>query len=318
VVAKPSSRLPPRTRGGIATKTPIADRRAHRSPPGGGERAGRVGRIPAIRIAGLGHRLVAGVTTSERNFRYRDIQTLPEVASAYADLNEWSLAFGGWLGVDQVHGSTVLDVAESLGENLRAVPGPLLGTADGMVLRPRRRSARKRLDQGDGDRLAGGETVYGPRLLTVTVADCVPVFLSWPGGYGILHAGWRGTAAGILENGLRSAAADPARVRVHLGPAIGGCCYRVGPEVVEAVWNAPPNLALADARCSLRRAGADRFFLDLRSALTWRALAAGVSRENLTVSASCTACDPRFHSFRRSGARTATHLMLAFIGSRSR
>jgi hypothetical protein len=70
--------------------------------------------------------------------------------------------------------------------------------------------------------------------LAVTIADCTPVFIAHPRGViAALHAGWRGTAAGILSVGL-DAMADlgcPAdECRVHLGPSICGACYEVGPE----------------------------------------------------------------------------------------
>ena len=44
-------------------------------------------------------------------------------------------------------------------------------------------------------------------LLTVTVADCIPVYLAVPGkAVALLHAGWRGTAGGILARGARAPA----------------------------------------------------------------------------------------------------------------
>ena len=60
-------------------------------------------------------------------------------------------------------------------------------------------------------------------------------------GWLLLHAGWRGTAAGILERGfaeLGPAWRSDGEVHVHLGPAICGACYEVGPEVIEAVLGA--------------------------------------------------------------------------------
>lgn len=75
--------------------------------------------------------------------------------------------------------------------------------------------------------------------VAVTVADCVPVFLAHPSGaVAVLHSGWRGTAARIIERGLAAFAelGMPAgEVRIHLGPAVCGACYEVSPEVVQAV-----------------------------------------------------------------------------------
>ena len=122
--------------------------------------------------------------------------------------------------------------------------------------------------------------------LAVTIADCTPVFLAHPSGaFALLHAGWRGTAAGILEVGIAALAglgAPPDELAVHLGPAICGECYEVGPEVVQAVTGAP--------------AGAPQR-LDVRAVLAERARAAGV--EAVTASALCTRCDgDRLYSHR--------------------
>jgi YfiH family protein len=71
--------------------------------------------------------------------------------------------------------------------------------------------------------------------MAVTVADCVPVYVAHPSGAAaMLHAGWRGTVAGILGEAVRrlSAAACAApELRVLLGPAICGRCYEVSPDV---------------------------------------------------------------------------------------
>jgi YfiH family protein len=116
-------------------------------------------------------------------------------------------------------------------------------------------------------------------LLAVTVADCVPVFMVEPRARAVclVHAGWRGTAAGVFERGLerlteRGGVAD---VRVHLGPAICGACYEVGPEVFEALGEPAPIRPTP---------------IDLRAVLAKRALAAGVEPSRVTVSAHCTRC----------------------------
>ncbi len=145
-------------------------------------------------------------------------------------------------------------------------------------------------------------TTRASLLLAVTVADCVPVYLVEPdsGTIGILHAGWRGTAAGILEVGVRTMvdiSRKPAGALVmHCGIAICGSCYEVGPEVVEAVLGARPD-------------GSGP--LDLRSALVDRAQQVGVSQ--VSVSDFCTAHPPgTFHSHR--GAGHTAGRMAAYIG----
>lgn len=125
---------------------------------------------------------------------------------------------------------------------------------------------------------ADGHATTDDRVaLAVTVADCTPVFLAHPSGArALLHAGWRGTAAGILARGLTALAALGAPVdetTVHLGPAICGRCYEVGPEVLQAVTG---------------RAATHHGMLDVRSVLAEQAQALGV--RDLSISQWCTKC----------------------------
>ncbi len=133
-------------------------------------------------------------------------------------------------------------------------------------------------------------------LLTVSIADCVPVFLVDPDArrVALLHAGWRGAAAGILDAGMRALGSTADRLRMHLGPAICGHCYEVGPEVFEA----------------LGLAGRGKGMLDLREWLAARALEAGVSADAITISGHCTRCGHGFYSHRGGRAER----QVAFVG----
>jgi polyphenol oxidase len=122
-------------------------------------------------------------------------------------------------------------------------------------------------------------------MLAVSVADCVPIFLVAPArpAVALLHGGWRGVAAGILERGLAllrdSAGAVADDVHVHFGPAICGACYEVGADTAGA-------LGLDDTG----DAAAGRLHVDLRAALAHRARNAGVPAERISVSTHCTRC----------------------------
>lgn len=151
---------------------------------------------------------------------------------------------------------------------------------------------------GDADALVCGRRDV---LLAVTVADCVPMFIvdARRGTLGLVHAGWRGIAAGVVEAALermRGLGSRLSSLHLHLGPAICGKCYEVGPEVASA----------------LGVPAGDTCFVDLRSQIAWRAAAAGVDSARLTVSARCTRCErERFFSYRGGdeGQR-----MCAFLG----
>lgn len=119
-------------------------------------------------------------------------------------------------------------------------------------------------------------------LLALT-ADCLPVALARQDrpGLAVLHVGWRGLLGGIVEEGLRVLG---GRVRAAVGPAIGPCCYEVGPELAVHFEG---DLVLGGR-------------LDLWAAVERRLLGAGcaeVERVDL-----CTACnDELFFSYRRDG-----------------
>ena len=139
-------------------------------------------------------------------------------------------------------------------------------------------------------------------LLAVSVADCVPVYLTeaQTGAIALLHAGWRGTAAGILEVAIalleRRAAIATLDIIMHCGVSICGACYEVGPEVV---------LALTGRRVDKSER------LDLRAELGRRAREAGV--REVTISPLCAAHDADwFHSHRASGGRAGR--MIAYLG----
>jgi YfiH family protein len=123
----------------------------------------------------------------------------------------------------------------------------------------------------------GHSTTEPGLLLAVSAADCVPIFVVDPDerAVAVLHAGWRGAAAGMLERGLAAFPKRERKLRVHLGPAICGRCYEVGPEVFAALGEpAPGGPAL----------------LDLRRVLARRALALGVEPSHVTISEHCTRC----------------------------
>lgn len=141
-------------------------------------------------------------------------------------------------------------------------------------------------------------------LLAVTVADCVPAFLVAPerGAIALVHAGWRGAAAGILEGAVANLrdrfGVAPEEVSVHLGPSICAACYEVGPEVHEGLGEGVPSGPTP---------------VDLRRNLARRAAEVGVAASRITVSTLCTRCGPvDLYSHRRGDAAR----QVAFLGWR--
>lgn len=140
-------------------------------------------------------------------------------------------------------------------------------------------------------------------LLLITVADCIPVYLADPGrrAVALLHAGWRGTAGGMLATGVetlaRHAGSAPSDLICHVGVGISGPEYEVGAEVLQGVGRAVD--------------GTGPWHLDLRDVLADQARALGIG--TFSRSSHCSARDAdRFFSHRRS--RGGDGRMVAYLG----
>jgi YfiH family protein len=159
---------------------------------------------------------------------------------------------------------------------------------------PHAEPAQEELARADGQ-----ATALRGVAAVVLGADCLPVALGRSGAVAMVHAGWRGLAAGVLEEGVRALAElgpdgeDRERVVAVIGPCAGACCYEVGPEV-HAALGAP---------------GAGT--VDLRAIATERLAAAGVGE--VRHAAACTICDERFFSHRREGERAGRQAGVAWL-----
>lgn len=166
-----------------------------------------------------------------------------------------------WL--KQVHGTAVVDAAE-------ATPG---STAD------------------------GAWTAQRGVVCAILTADCLPVFLCDRAGtkVALLHAGWRGLAAGVIESGVRALGSPGGELVAHLGPAIGPAVYEVGDEVC-AVFVASDERA----QRAFRAHGAGHWWMDIYALARLRLGALGVS--DVSGGDHCTLSErDRFFSHRRDG-----------------
>jgi polyphenol oxidase len=139
----------------------------------------------------------------------------------------------------------------------------------------------------------------------VLSADCLSVALAGGRGVAMLHAGWRGLAAGVLEQGVRALreVGGGQAVVAAIGPGAGVCCYEVGPEVHEALGSRSAGAGGGG--------GGGRGTIDLRAIARARLLAAGVA-EVLDADA-CTICDERFFSHRREAERAGRQAGVAWL-----
>lgn len=147
--------------------------------------------------------------------------------------------------------------------------------------------------------------------LVVRVADCVPLLIADPktGAVAAVHAGWRGTAAGIPGAAVRRLhqeyGANPADLVAAIGPAIGACCYQVGPEVREAFLAAGQAPASVDAWFAPDPHDAERLRLDTWAANRDQLIAAGLRPDHVHVAELCTMTHlAHFYSYRSEGKAT--------------
>lgn len=188
-------------------------------------------------------------------------------------------ARGALYEVSQVHGATALVID-------RAVDPPAFRQreADAVVAPP-------------GGLCAG-----------VRIADCAPVLLADvdSGAVAAVHAGWRGTVAGVLEAGcaalLRAGAGRPAALRAAIFPHIRVCCFEVGADVAAQLRAASSDPDVVDERRA-------KPHVDLAAILRAKLAALGIAREHVDDVAGCTRCEPeRFFSYRRGGKHSGRHL----------
>lgn len=157
-----------------------------------------------------------------------------------------------------------------------------------------------------------GEPITADGLLTreaglvccVLTADCLPVFFANRDGteVALVHAGWRGLSAGILENALASLSAPTKELVAWLGPAIGPCHFEVGLDVKELFVSRAQSIsekAALDA-CFSSTENDAKFMADLYALARLRLRKYGL--DDVRGGDRCTFCeDKEFYSFRRDG-----------------
>jgi YfiH family protein len=144
---------------------------------------------------------------------------------------------------------------------------------------------------------ADGQWTEDPaRTLAVLGADCVPVLLVGDRRVAVVHAGWRGLVAGVIERAVDAMGGQPA---IYGGPSIGPCCYEVGADVSASFTTRFGAGVMAEG-----------VRLDLWAAAKEAALSAGAA--SFAAAHICTSCHPHFFfSHRRDGGRTGRQALLA-------
>ena len=156
-------------------------------------------------------------------------------------------------------------------------------------------------------------------VLGVKTADCVPIILEAENENGgiiavsAIHAGWRGTVAGIAAEGVKKLVgkgADPKKIRAAIGPAIGSCCFEVGQEVVDEM-NARNQTSPVEMSTFSKEG---RLYADLKSINREFLVSCGVNPKNIDICEDCTFClEDKYYSHRRMKGVRGTMLSVVFM-----
>jgi polyphenol oxidase len=234
-------------------------------------------------------------------------------------------------GVSSVYGADTLnlgwtkeDQPKSVVENRRRFVAAIAGSGDGdpaltlvgvrqvhsaivHVVRHEHGALEGKLASADGKAILEGDglmTAVPGALLGVGTADCVPVLVVDVSKRVVaaFHAGWRGTAAGIVELGIDRMRLEygsrPEDLVAAVGPSIGACCYSVGEEVRTKFDS---NFRYADQlfRNVNPDESATQVHLDLWEANRRQLLDAGLGEAQISVVGECSACSQDFNGARR-------------------
>lgn len=157
----------------------------------------------------------------------------------------------------------------------------------------------------DCDALITNDPSY---LLTLTVADCLPIYFLDKKNHviALAHAGWRGVATNITGEVLKVFKniydSELENVLVYIGPHIKDCHFEVKGDVASQF----------DISDIIIREG--KTYLSLSSIVTSQLLAAGVKKANISISEDCTVCaSDKYYSYRRDNPKEL-ETMLAYIG----
>ena len=157
---------------------------------------------------------------------------------------------------------------------------------------------------GEGDGLV---TATPGLAVGVLVADCGAILLADPIAkvVGALHAGWRGAAGGIIQQGLEkmvSLGADPSRIQAFLGPCIGVEHFEVGEEVA----------SLFPEHC-VQRTGYEKPQANLKCWIRQQLLDQGLSDKAIEIHPACTFADTSYYSYRRQKEESGRMIALIWF-----
>ncbi|MBD3300634.1 MAG: peptidoglycan editing factor PgeF [Candidatus Moranbacteria bacterium] len=141
--------------------------------------------------------------------------------------------------------------------------------------------------------------------LSITTADCIPVFFYSPQCVAIAHAGWRGITENIIPNTLKAFSEFELKknLKIIMGPGIGSCHFKIQKDVLKKFKHYPKALHLKK----------QKIFVDLKKIIKQQLFKTGIPQKNIHNLDECTYCNSqKFFSARRERLKT-NKVMLSII-----
>ncbi|MGA2548781.1 MAG: peptidoglycan editing factor PgeF [Burkholderiaceae bacterium] len=227
----------------------------------------RVGALLTSRNGGFSAGPFAGSDGGGLNLRFDPADDPAAVVANRALLDSFLPAKPVWL--QQVHGTTVIDAGRWTAEGSTAVADAAYTTERGVVC-------------------------------AVQTADCMAVLFCDRQGtaVAVAHAGWRGLAAGVLENTVSAMPVPPQDLLAYLGPAIGPCAFEVGQDVLDAFEKTAGGAAQDDSMPAFVEHKPGKWLANLEVLARRRLTSVGIGA--IYGGGRCTVSEPdHFYSFRR-------------------
>ncbi len=147
-------------------------------------------------------------------------------------------------------------------------------------------------------------------LLTITMADCFPIYFFDPNKkvIGIAHAGWRGITGGTIKNTIEKMnnefGANPENILIGIGPGIQKCHFEIGKEVLFNFEKYPEAILKKDGK----------IFVELEKIIFIKLLQNGILEKNIEASGECTFCESEKYFSARRERKEKLDAMLGYIG----
>ncbi len=231
----------------------------------------------------------------------------PRVRAAYTT-RQGGISRGSWASLNL--GLHCGDDSEAVAENLRRLSDEL--PASPRWLRQVHGTGLIHLDDWQSGIEADAAWTDRPgQVCAILTADCLPILLAHTDGVLVaaVHAGWRGLAAGVIEQTIAQLPVDPTHLSAWIGPGISQSAYEVSDAVRADFVDGNPAL-----KSAFESSRPGHFLADLKAIARQRLTAAGLSR--IVDAKLCTAAEPdRFFSYRRDQGRTGRQAGLIWLES---